>query len=63
MRAILNEKKIKNFRRKINQPRYNVEKKIATYFKYDKVFYQDNEVGEIVRNYIIWCKQENIVNK
>lgn len=52
-----------NFRRKINQPRYNVEKKIATYFKYDKVFYQDNEVGEIVRNYIIWCKQENIVNK
>lgn len=21
----------------------------------DKVFYQDNEIGEIVRNYLIWC--------
>ena len=32
-----------------------VEKHIAEYYKSDKVFYQDNEVGEIVRNYLLWC--------
>ncbi len=53
----------KNYRRKITQPKSDKEKRIATYFKYDKVFYQNNEIGEIVRNYIIWCKQENIINK
>lgn len=32
-------------------------KKIYSYFKKDKVFYQSNDVGEIVRNYLIWCKK------
>lgn len=44
-----------NWRRKINHPTSNLEKKIASFFEKDKVFYADNEVGEIVRNYLIWC--------
>ena len=31
--------------------------KIAEHFKRDKVFYQNNEVGEIVNNYLKYCKQ------
>lgn len=44
-----------NYRRKINKPMTPVEKRIAEFFARDKVFYADNEVGEIVRNYLIWC--------
>lgn len=44
-----------NYRRKINKPVTPVEKRIAEFFARDKVFYADNEVGEIVRNYLIWC--------
>lgn len=44
-----------NYRRKITIPRSRTEEKIAEYYKKDKVFYSDNEVGEIVRNYLIWC--------
>lgn len=31
-------------------------KKISEFFKKDKVFYQNNEVGEIVNNYLEFCK-------
>lgn len=44
-----------NIRRKITKPTTSLENKIAYFFTTDKVFYQDNEVGEIVRNYIKWC--------
>lgn len=44
-----------NWRRKITLPQLKIEKKIAAYYKADKIFYQDNEVGEIVRNYLMWC--------
>ena len=47
-----------NWKRKINKPVTDIEKKIALYFAKDKVFYQDNDVGEIVRNYLIWCGKE-----
>lgn len=45
-----------NWKRKITEPKTTLEKKIAMFFVTDKVFYQDNEVGEIVRNYLQWCK-------
>ena len=35
-----------------------LEKRIARFYAEDKIFYQDNEVGEIVRNYLIWCGKE-----
>ena len=44
-----------NWHRKITQPHSAIEKKIVAQFKKDKIFYADNEVGEIVRNYLIWC--------
>lgn len=47
-----------NWKRKINKPVTDVEKKIALYFAKDKVFYQDNDVGEIVRNYLMWCGKD-----
>lgn len=46
-----------NYRRKITKPVTRLEQKIIELFAKDKVFYQDNEVGEIVRNYLQWCKQ------
>lgn len=44
-----------NYRRNICKPIDELDRKIAYFYKADKVFYQDNEVGEIVRNYLIWC--------
>lgn len=41
----------RNLRKPINRP----QKKVFDLFVQDKVFYQDNEVGEIVRNYYNWC--------
>lgn len=46
-----------NWRRKITE-RFPIVQKIFEYFKNDKVFYQDNEVGEIVRNYLVWCGKD-----
>ena len=47
-----------NYYRKITKPRSELEKKIAWFFINDKVFFQDNEVGEIVRNYLMWCNTD-----
>lgn len=44
-----------NYKRKITKPLTRIEKKIAEHFLKDKVFYADNEIGEIVRNYLMWC--------
>lgn len=44
-----------NYRRKITKPVTDIEKRITYYYQVDKVFYQDNEIGEIVRNYLLWC--------
>lgn len=45
-----------NWKRKITKPTTPLEKKITSFYITDKVFYQDNEIGEIVRNYLMWCK-------
>lgn len=47
-----------NYRRKLTKPIDEVGKKIAWFFSVDKVYYQDNEVGEVVRNYLNWCKSD-----
>ena len=46
-----------NRRRKITKPVDSIDKKISSFFIKDKVFYSDNEVGELVRNYLIWCNK------
>lgn len=51
-----------NYRRRITKPRTNGEKKILSFFIHEKVFYQSNEIGEIVRNYLSWCKTATMEN-
>lgn len=48
-----------NYRRNITKCFTNIEKFIYSFYVKDKVFYQDNEVGEIVRNYLMWCTHGN----
>lgn len=45
-----------NYRRKLTKATSIREKKIQRFFATDKVFYSDNETGEIMRNYLLWCK-------
>lgn len=45
-----------NWKRKITNPQSKIERRIAQFYIEDKVFYQDNETGEIVRNYLQWCR-------
>lgn len=47
-----------NYRRNILKPVDNLDKKILKFFRDYKVFYQNNEVGEVVRNYLMWCGQK-----
>ena len=46
-----------NYKRNLLKPMSYIEKQIDKLFAEYKVFYQDNQVGEIVRNYLQWCKQ------
>lgn len=45
-----------NWKRNITKRFSKVEEIIYRFFLSDKVFYQDNEVGEAIRNYLQWCK-------
>ena len=45
-----------NWRRKITNPTDKIDESIYRFFRSDNVYYQDNEIGEIMRNYIMWCK-------
>ena len=47
-----------NHIRNIRKPYNNMGRKILSFFHDDQVFYQDNDVGEIVRNYIMFCTKE-----
>ena len=46
-----------NYFRNIKRPTSDIVRRIGSFFASEKVFYQDNEVGEIVRNYLQWCQQ------
>jgi hypothetical protein len=45
----------RNRRRNILRPEDELGTKLAWFFKHNRVFYQDNEVGEIVANYLKCC--------
>ena len=49
-----------NYKRKITKANSRVEEIILWYYKNEKVFYQSNDIGEIMRNYISWCKHTPI---
>ena len=45
-----------NHRRKITAAVDQIGEKILDHYQRDRVFYSTNEVGEIVRNYLLWCR-------
>lgn len=47
-----------NWCRNIIKPTSDFHKRVSRLVKDEQIFYQDNEVGEIFRNYIMWCKSE-----
>ena len=47
-----------NYVRNLRKSSLDVVKKIGTFFRDSKVFYQDNDVGEVVRNYLTFCKSD-----
>jgi hypothetical protein len=51
-----------NYKRKLISNASYVESQVARYFATDKVFFQNNEIGEIVRNYLLNSARTNIVS-
>lgn len=46
-----------NYSRNIMKPVNDIQKKVMWFYHAQKVFYQDNETGEIVHNYLKWCEK------
>lgn len=44
-----------NWKRKITQPTTELERRIAYFYKTDKLFFDSNESGDILRNYLKCC--------
>ena len=47
----------RNYKTNILKPTDEIDSKIYEIIRKGKIFYQDNEIGEIVNNYFNWCKQ------
>ena len=45
----------RNLRRNLMKPEDELGVKLVWFFKHDRVFYQDNEIGEVVANYLKCC--------
>ncbi|EPR2367701.1 hypothetical protein ACU04M_005464, partial [Escherichia coli] len=41
-----------NYNRSVFKPMNNIQKKILYFFQHSKVFYQDNNVGDAIANYL-----------
>ena len=46
-----------NYYKNIVQPCDELSKKIISFYKANKVFYQSNDIGEVMNNYITQCRQ------
>lgn len=46
-----------NYNRSIFKPTNKIQKKIMWYFEHGKVYYQNNEVGDSISNYLKICKR------
>lgn len=51
-----------NYKRRLLSHSNQLETRIASYYVREKVFYQSNEVGEVVRNYIITSQKNNVIS-
>ena len=45
-----------NYNRSVYKPTTKIQQKILWFFNNDKVFYQDNNVGDAIHNYLKICK-------
>lgn len=50
----------RNWRRKIMKYNDDLGEAIWKFYADDRVYYQSNTVGEIVRNYLLWCQSDRI---
>ena len=50
-----------NYVRNITRPTSRALQKIFWFFQSDNVYYQDNEIGELVNNYLKWCKSQTVI--
>lgn len=50
-----------NYKRKLLSTATPLEAQITKFFAIEKVFYQSNEVGEVVRNYIMTSARNNLI--
>lgn len=50
-----------NWFRNILKPSTDIERKICHFFKTYRVFYQDNDVGELVKNYLKVAQKESLL--
>lgn len=46
--------------RRITNPSNKLEKFIYKFFQDEKVFYQNNAVGELIRGYLLWCNSREL---
>ena len=46
-----------NWSRCLTKPKSKTENLIWNFFKYDRVYYSSNEVGDAIHNYIMWCNK------
>lgn len=44
-----------NYNRSVYKPKFDFEKRIAFMFQHDMIYYQNNEVGEAISNYLKLC--------
>ena len=51
-----------NYKRKLISSASPLERQVAQYYANDKVFFQSNEIGEIVRNYLMNSAKTNIIS-
>lgn len=51
-----------NYFRNLLSPIGDIDRKISKFFKSYKVFYQDNEIGEVVKNYMKVCQKEGLLS-
>lgn len=51
-----------NYNRKLGQGESPIMTRLLSYYKNEKVFFSDNETGEVLRNYLEWCKRSSIFN-
>lgn len=51
----------RNYITDILHPRSKIGERIREYFLKGKVFYSNNECGEVIRNYLQWCGKAHII--